>query len=67
MAEIRELVRFTITEREDGYRLRIEDDSGRTLELNASEDQLDMLIDELDSVLGEDVAGNEDYEIEAEK
>jgi hypothetical protein len=64
MAEIRELARFTITEREDGYWLRIEDDTGRTLELRASEEQLDMLIDELDSVLGEDVAGDEDYEAE---
>jgi hypothetical protein len=62
MADIRELTRFTITEREDGFRLQIEDDSGRTLELHASEDQLDMLIDELDSVLGS--AGDEDYETE---
>ena len=54
MAEIRELTRFIITEREDGYRLQIEDDSGRTLELHASEEQLDLLIDELDSVLGSD-------------
>ena len=60
MAEVRELARFTITEREDGYWLRIEDDSGRTLELRASEEQLDMLIDELDSVLGEDAAGDQD-------
>lgn len=54
MADIRELTRFVITEREDGYYIRIEDDSGRTLDLRASEDQLDMIIDELDSVLGED-------------
>jgi hypothetical protein len=54
MIEVRELTRFSIIEREDGYRLHIEDDSGRTLELRASEEQLDMLIDELDSVLGED-------------
>jgi hypothetical protein len=54
MAEIRELTRFVITEREDGYRIRIEDDSGRVLELSATEEQLDMIIDELDAVLGED-------------
>ena len=54
MADIRELTRFVITEREDGYRIQIEDDSGRTLELSATEEQLDMIIDELDSVLGED-------------
>lgn len=54
MADIRELTRFVITEREDGYRIRIEDDLGRVIELSASEEQLDMIIDELDSVLGED-------------
>jgi hypothetical protein len=54
MADVRELTRFTITEREDGYRIQIEDDSGRTLELSASEEQLDLIIDELDSVLGEE-------------
>lgn len=60
MADVRELTRFTITEREDGYHLRIEDDSGRTLDLRASEEQLDLLIDELDSVLGSVEGDDED-------
>jgi hypothetical protein len=63
MADPKQLARFTIAEAEEGYILHIEDDAGHTLELRANDDQLDLIIEELDRVLGEDdAAGDEDYE-----
>ena len=48
------LERFTITRAADGYLLTIEDDTGATLELTASFDQLDLITEELESALDED-------------
>jgi hypothetical protein len=53
MSQAPRLTRFSITEVEDGYRIRIESDGGQSFELSASESDLDMVIDELDAVLGE--------------
>jgi hypothetical protein len=53
MSDAPKLTRFTITEVEDGYRLRIESDGGAPVELSADEADLDLIIDELDAVLGE--------------
>ena len=48
------LERFTIARAADGYLLTIEDDSGETLELTATFDQLDLITEELDNALDED-------------
>ncbi len=48
------LERFTIARAADGYMLTIEDDSGETLELTATFDQLDLITEELDRALDED-------------
>lgn len=58
--EPKHLSRFTISEVGDGFRLHIEDESGHTLELVASDEQLDLIIEELDRVLGDDSDFDED-------
>ncbi len=47
------LAQFRIVAGKDGQsaRLHIEDDSGATLELNATREQLDLIADELDKML----------------
>ena len=53
MSQAPRLTRFSLTETEEGFRIRIESDGGAPVELSASEADLDMIIDELDAVLGE--------------
>jgi len=53
MSQAPRLTRFSLTEVEDGFRIRIESDGAAPVELSASESDLDMIIDELDAVLGE--------------
>ncbi len=48
------LERFNIARAADGYLLTIEDDSGDTLELTATFDQLDLISEELEVALDED-------------
>jgi hypothetical protein len=48
------LERFVIARAADGYMITIEDDSGDTLELTATFDQLDLITEELDRALDED-------------
>lgn len=55
------LERFTIARSADGYMLHIEDDSGETLELTATYDQLDLITEELENALDEDA--DEEVEI----
>lgn len=54
MAATRNLARFNIREAEEGYSLHIKDNSGQTLELLATDEQLDLIIEALDEVLGDD-------------
>lgn len=67
------LERFTIARAADGYMLSIEDDSGETIELTATFDQLDLITEELDRALDEDaddmteIDGNDAEEEEEEK
>lgn len=51
MADPKTLARFTIVPKGEDFHLHIEDDSGETLELIASEEQLDLLADALDEAL----------------
>ena len=48
------LERFSIARAADGYVLTIEDDSGDTLELTATFDQLDLISEELEVALDDD-------------
>lgn len=48
------LERFTLTRAADDFLLTIEDDSGDTIELVVTDDQLDMMTEELDRALDED-------------
>lgn len=72
----KKLAKFSIAESEEGYLLHIEAEGGDKLELEATPEQLDTLIDALDDLLSEDedeifAAGDdeddEDVEIEDEE
>jgi hypothetical protein len=66
---MRQLARFAISVRESDFVLHLEDDLGETLELAASPEQLDAVIDALDELLSEneedvfEVLGDEDEPI----
>lgn len=64
------LERFSIARAADGYLLTIEDDSGETIEMTATFDQLDLITEELDRALDEDADDEtllDDEESEDEK
>jgi hypothetical protein len=48
------LAKFTISEEGDDFRLHIEDDGGETLELTATAEQLDLIAETIDQLLGSD-------------
>lgn len=51
----RTLAQFTITPDSDGdYTLQFEDDEGETVELTASFEQLDLIVEAIEDVLDED-------------
>lgn len=50
------LARFRVERHEEGYRLEIEDEAGGRLELLASAEQIDVIVEALDDVLAEDDA-----------
>lgn len=51
------LERFTIARAADDFLISIEDDNGDTVELVATEDQLEMIGEELERVIEEEEAG----------
>ena len=53
MAEAKKLAKFTITEAGEGFNLHIEDEAGDVLELSATREQIDVIVDTLDEVLEE--------------
>lgn len=64
------LERFSIARAADGYLLTIEDDSGETIEMTATFDQLDLITEELDRALDEDADDEtmlDDEQVEDEK
>ena len=66
----RVLERFSIARAADGYLVTIEDDSGETIEMTATFDQLDLITEELDRALDEDADDEtmlDDEEVEDEK
>jgi len=57
------LARFTITKAiDDSFMLHIEDDTGTTLELEASYDQLDLIVEAIDEQLSADVDDHDEVE-----
>ena len=52
MAETKKLAKFTITVAGEGFNLHIEDDAGHVLELSATCDQIDIIDDALEELLG---------------
>ena len=52
MAATKKLAKFTITEAGEGFNLHIEDDAGHMLELSATRDQIDIIDDALEELLG---------------
>lgn len=50
----RALAKFTITEAGDDYMLHIEDEAGETIEMTATYDQLDLIVESIDEHLDED-------------
>jgi hypothetical protein len=53
MADVKKLTKFHIEPARDGFSLHIEDESGSMLELNATREQVDLIADSLDELLGE--------------
>ncbi len=51
MAATKKLAKFTITESGQGFNLHIEDETGDVLELSATRDQIDIIVDTLDEIL----------------
>lgn len=54
MADSKSLARFSIVPQGDGFQLHIEDDGGDTLELTATAEQLDLIVEALDEALSRD-------------
>lgn len=58
----RNLANFTITESGDDYLLHIEDDAGEKIEITATYDQLDLLVEAIDAHLDEDAEEMDEVE-----
>ena len=54
MAEAKKLAKFTAIPHGDEFQLHIEDDGGDTLELTATREQIDVIVENLDELLSED-------------
>ena len=53
MATAKKLAKLTITEAGEGFSLHIEDEAGHVLELTATREQVDLIVDTLDDLLEE--------------
>lgn len=54
MAETKKLAKFTAVPEGEEFQLHIEDDGGDTLELTATREQIDVIVDSLDELLAQD-------------
>ena len=59
MAAAKKLAKFTITEAGEGFSLHIEDEAGHVLELSATREQIDLIVDTLDDILSRDDSADE--------
>ena len=53
MAATKKLAKFTINEAGEGFSLHIEDEAGHVLELSATREQIDLIVDSLEDLLEE--------------
>ena len=51
------LAKFTVEKGGDAYRVHIENEAGETMELSATYEQLELLVETLDELLGADDSG----------
>ena len=63
----RALARFTITDTGDDYTLHIEDDSGETIEITATFEQLDLIAEAIDEHLDEGDFEEVDEEVDEDE
>ena len=54
MAKTKKLAKFTAVPEGEEFQLHIEDDGGDTLELTATREQIDVIVDNLDELLSQD-------------
>lgn len=54
MADPKTLAKFTLSEAGDGYRLHIQTEDGAILDLLATPEQLDVIAESIDQLLGDD-------------
>ncbi len=59
MADIKKLAKFTVREADTAFSLHIEDEAGHVLELSATRDQIDIIVDRLDELLSQDDTADE--------
>ena len=50
------LTQFRVEGSGEAFQMHIEDDAGETIEFSVTRDQLDVIVDHLDDLLGEDDA-----------
>ncbi len=59
--QIQALSQFTLSETPDGYLIEVEGDGGGSLALSATPEQIDAIIDGLDTLLSDDEAAADAY------
>ncbi len=59
MADVKKLAKFTVLEADKAFSLHIEDEAGHVLELSATRDQIDIIVDKLDEILSQDDSADE--------
>ena len=67
MADTKKLAKFTAIPEGENFQLHIEDDGGDTLELTATREQIDVIVDNLDELLSQDDTLDEIDDDEAEE
>lgn len=53
-SQAKTLSKFVVQPKGDGFSFHIEDDAGETIEFEATRDQLDVLAESLEDLLGDD-------------
>lgn len=59
MADAKKLAKFHVEEAGADFSLHIEDETGSVLELTASREQVDLIVDSLDEMLSQDDEADE--------
>ena len=59
MADAKKLKKFQVEDAGELFNLHIEDDAGNVLELSATREQIDVIVDDLDEILSQDDSADE--------